>query len=111
MVTGGLDLTAAVGCVALNGLAVPEAGLADGRVMLSVVAERVSGGLLQPPPPPPLLLTLLPLLAAAAKLCLATRLIRWTLGDDVESAFFLDGAAATAVFAGLIELLVALALL
>ena len=110
MVTGGLDLTAAVGCVALNGLAVPEAGLADGRVMLSVVAERVSGGLLQPPPPP-LLLTLLPLLAAAAKLCLATRLIRWTLGDDVESAFFLDGAAAAAVFAGLIELLVALALL
>ena len=72
---------------------------------MAVVAERVSGGLVLPPP---LLLILFALLAAAAKLCLATRLIRWTLGEDVESAFFLDGAA-VAVFAGLV--LVALALL
>ena len=41
--------------------------------MLAVVAERVSNGLL---PPLPFLLTLLALPAAAAKLCLATRLIR-----------------------------------
>ena len=57
--------------------------------MLAVVAERVSTGLLAPP-----LLTLLPLLAAAAKLCLATRLMRCTLGDDDASAFFLGWAAA-----------------
>ena len=74
--------------------------------MFAVVADRVSGGLLLPP----LLLTLLALLAAAAKLCLATRLIRCTLGDDVESAFFLGGGAAV-VFVELAGPLVALALL
>ena len=75
--------------------------------MLAVVADRVSGGLLLPP----LLFTLLALLAAAAKLCLATRLIRCTLGDDVESAFFLGGGAAAAVLVELAGPLVALALL